>query len=84
MVSRFPLTFLPLLAAVVLIPSCLIRVIAAPTCGLVSQQASPDIEPLSPPGNGPSVATGWYACWDQLPPSQISWDQYNALAFAFA
>jgi hypothetical protein len=83
MISQFPFIFLPLLAAVVLIPSFMIRVIAAPTCGLVSQQASPDISP-SASGNGALIATGWYACWDQLPPSQISWDKYTALTFAFA
>jgi len=90
--SHCSFTFLPLLAAVVLISSFMIRVKAAPTCGLVSHQVRENIGPprATPPAGNETlddvVATGWYAGWlgNQLPPSQISWNKYSALTFAFA
>ena len=70
----------------------MIRITAAPTCGLIPHQVraglgSPNTTPSA--GNGSLedvVATGWYAGWlgNQLPPTQISWNKYTALTFAFA
>ncbi len=89
--SKYPFNFLPLLAAVILIPSFMIRVTAAPTCGLISHQVRAGLGSPNTPsaGNGSLedvVATGWYAGWlgNQLPPTQISWNKYTALTFAFA
>lgn len=91
MIPQLPFRPMSLLAAVVLIPFFVIRVAAAPSCGLVPHQPVPNIGSSATPkaGNGSLedvVATGWYAGWlgDQLPPSQISWDKYSALTFAFA
>jgi chitinase len=87
---NFPFTFSPLLAAIVLILSFMIHVIAAPTCDLIPHQVRATTDSPTPSaGNGSLedvVATGWYAGWlgSQLPPSQISWDKYTALTFAFA
>ncbi len=82
-----------LLAAVTFIVSFSIQVSAVPTCGLVPHSER-DIGDNTPPnspsaGNGSYVdvvATGWYAGWlgSQLPPSQIPWEKYTALTFAFA
>ena len=83
-----------LLAAVALLFLISTPAVAAPTCGLVPHHTrdklGTGVPTDSPPtGNGSLVdvvATGWYAGWlgNQLPPSQVPWDKYSALTFAFA
>ncbi len=83
-----------LLAAVILLFSISTPAVAAPACGLVPYHARDKIGtgiPTNSPstGNGSLVdvvATGWYAGWlgNQLPPSQVPWDKYSSLTFAFA
>ncbi|CAA7268345.1 unnamed protein product [Cyclocybe aegerita] len=73
--------------------------LAAPTCGLVPPKSSSGlaVQPTagsSSGGNtgagnatsGDVVATGWYPGWlgDEMPPSQVPWQMYSSLTFAFA
>ena len=77
-----------LLAALTLFFS-ISSVVAAPTCGLVPPQTAPtnSTRPSSSTdAESDVVVTGWYASWvgKTLPPSQVPWQMYSALTFAFA